>query len=48
MPSDDDYDVEPISTDTLEDIRDSSQSHLGINRIKTRYKIRYRIKRSQT
>ena len=33
MSSSDDYDAEPMSTDMLEDIHDSIQSHLGVNSI---------------
>ena len=46
--SGDDYDAEPMSTDMLEDIRDGSQSHPGINRRETRYKIFDHNKRGQT
>ena len=38
---------EPISTEMLEDIRNRSQSHPNINRIKARYKIRGHIKQRQ-
>ena len=33
MDSSDDSDDELMSTDILEDIRDGSKSHLGVNRI---------------
>ena len=42
------YDAEPMSTDTLEDIRDGSESHLSVNRRDKCYKIRDRIKIKQT
>ena len=37
-----------MSTDTLEDIRDGSESHLSVNRRDKCYKIRDRIKIKQT
>ena len=33
-----------ISTEMLEDIRDGSQTHLKVNKIEARYKIRDRIR----
>ena len=47
VSSGDEPDAEPMSTDMLEDIHDSSQSHTSINRRESRYKIRDCIKRSQ-
>ena len=47
MSSGDESDTEPMSTDTLEDIRDGSQSHTSINRRDTHYNIRDKIKRGQ-
>ena len=44
----DESDDEPMSTETLEDIRDGSQSHPNVNRIEARYKIRDRIKQGQS
>ena len=44
VSSDDESDAEPMSTDMLEDISDSSQYHLRINRRKSHYNIRYCIK----
>ena len=44
---DESYNV-PISTKILEDICDRSQTHLNINRIEARYKIRNRIKQIQS
>ena len=41
------YDAEPMSTDMLEDIYDSSWSHSTINRREARYKIRDHIKWGQ-
>ena len=40
MDSEDEYDDEPISTKVLEYIRGGIKSHLGVNRIEERYKIR--------
>ena len=40
-------DAELMSTEMLEDICDSSQSHLSINRREERYKIRDRIKQGK-
>ena len=40
-------DAEPMSTQMLEDIHDSSQSHQSIYRREALYKIFYRIKQSQ-
>ena len=40
--------VEPMSTEMLEDIFDGSKSHLSLNRREVRYKIYYHIKRRQT
>ena len=39
---------EPMSTDMLENIRDVSQSHTGVNRRDAHYKIRDRIKQRQS
>ena len=39
---------EPMSTESLDNIRDGSKSHLIVNRIEACYKIRDRIKRRQT
>ena len=47
MSSGDGYDVEPMSTEMLEDMCDGSQSRLRINSIEARYKIRDCIKRVQ-
>ena len=47
MSSGDKYDAEPMSKEMLEDIRDSSKSHMSINRREARYKIRDRIEQSQ-
>ena len=47
MSSGNESNAEPMSTDMLENIHDSSQSHSIINRRETRYKICYSIKRSQ-
>ena len=44
MLSVDESDAEPMSKEMLEDIRDSSKSHMSINRREARYKIRDRIK----
>ena len=38
---------EPMSTETLEEIRDSSKSHTNVNMIEARYKIPYCIKQRQ-
>ena len=46
MSSDDDNDVEPISTDMLEDISDGSQSHTSINSREACYNIRDSFKQS--
>ena len=43
----DEYDDEPLSTEMLEDICDSSQYHPIINSREARYKIHDHIKRSQ-
>ena len=40
----DEYNAEPMSTDTLEEISDISKSHLSINRREAFYKICDRIK----
>ena len=48
MGSGDESDGDPMSTDMLEDIRDSSQSHPIVNRIETCYKIHNCTKRSQS
>ena len=48
ISSGDESDDKPKSTDMLEDIRDVRQSHLSINRIEARYKIRDHIKRGQS
>ena len=48
MSPGDESDGKPMSTDMLEDIRDSSQSHPIVNRIKTCYKIHNCTKRSQS
>ena len=45
MDAGDESDDEHKSTEMIEDIRDGGQSHPSINRGKSRYKIRYRIKR---
>ena len=47
MSSGDDSDAETMSTEMLEDICDSSQSHLRVNRIESSYKICYCIKQGQ-
>ena len=47
MSSGDDSDTEPISTEMLEDIRDSSQSHPVINSRYARCKIHDRIRQGQ-
>ena len=47
MPSGNGSDAEPMSTEMLEDICDSSQPHPSVNRIDARYKIRDHIKRSK-
>ena len=47
MSSGDQSDSEPMSTDMLEDICDGSDYHPNINRRKTRYRIRDRIKQVQ-
>ena len=47
MDSGDDSDDEIMYTEMLEDIHDSSKSHLSINRREARYKISDRIKLSQ-
>ena len=47
MDSGDEYDDEPMSMETLEDIRDGSKYHLIINRRNARYKINDCIKQSQ-
>ena len=47
VSSGDESDAEPMSTDMLEDIFESSQSHLSINMREVRYKIRYLIKQRQ-
>ena len=47
MTSGNESDAEHMSTDMLEDIRDSSQSHLCINRRDTLYKTRYCTKQGQ-
>ena len=47
MDSGDDYDDEPMSTKMLEEICDSSQSHLSVSRREARYKIRDSIKQGQ-
>ena len=44
MSSGDEYDVEPMSTEMLEDIRDDSQSHPSINMREACYKIGDHIK----
>ena len=44
MSSGDESDGEPMSMDTLEEIRDGSQSHLSINKREARYKICDHIK----
>ena len=48
LDSGDDSDDEPMSTEMLEDIRDGNQYHPNVNRIESRYKIRYRIKQIQS
>ena len=47
MSSSDESDAEPISTEMLEDIRDSSQSHPSVNMRDACYKIRNHIKQNQ-
>ena len=47
MSSGNDSDAKPMSTDMLEYICDSSQSHPCINRREARYKVRDQIKRGQ-
>ena len=44
MDSGDESEDDAISTEMLEDIPDISQSHLSVNRIEARYKIRGCIK----
>ena len=44
MGSGDESDDDPVSTEMLENIRDISQFHPNVNRIKARFKIRHRIK----
>ena len=44
MYSGDESEDEPISTEMLEDMCDSSQSHPSVNRRQVRYKMRYIIK----
>ena len=44
IPSGDDSDAEPMSTEMLEDICDGSQYHPVVNRREARYKICDRIK----
>ena len=48
MNSGDESDHDLISTDTLEDIRDGSQTHPNVNRRETCYKIRNRIRQRQS
>ena len=48
MDSGDDFDDEPMSTEMLEDIRDSIKSHPSVNRIEARYKMCDIIKQRQT
>ena len=48
MDSGEESEDEPMSTEMLEDICDGIQSHLGVNRIEARYKIRDRIKRRKS
>ena len=47
ISSGDEYDVEPMSTYMLEDIRDGGQSHTIINRIEARYQINDHFKQRQ-
>ena len=47
MSSGDESDAEPMSTDMIEDICDSSQSHVMINGRESHYKIRDSIKQDQ-
>ena len=47
MDSGGEYEDEPRSTEMLEDICDSSKSHLIVNRREACYKIHYRTKRRQ-
>ena len=47
MDSGDESDGEPMSTDMLEDIRYSSQSHTSLNIWEAHYKIRDHIKQIQ-
>ena len=47
MDSGDKSDDDPMSTDTLEDIQDGSQSHTNVNRREAHYKIRDPIKQRQ-
>ena len=44
----DESDDESMSTEMLEDIRDSSKSHLSVNRREAHYRICYRIKQRKT
>ena len=44
MDSGDESDHDNISTEMLEDMRDGSQSHLNVNRIEARSKIRDHIR----
>ena len=46
MDSGDEYEDKPISTDTLEDIRDGSQSNPSVNRREERYKILFSLTKS--
>ena len=47
MPSENESDAEPMSTDMLEDISEVSQSHPIINRREARYKVRDCIEKIQ-
>ena len=44
MNSGDESDHDIISTEMLEDIRDGSQTHKGVNRREARYRIRDRVR----
>ena len=48
MYSDNESDNKPMSTETLKDICDGSQSNPNVNRRESCYKIRDRIKQSQS
>ena len=47
LDSNEESDHDFISTGMLEDIRDKSQTHSNINKIKARFKIRDRVRQRQ-